>query len=96
MEKAKTVFEPCGPIPIHLSPDTSASRSPHWDTRPKRGNSSTKMRRDSSADPYSHLLTYYGLKDYDSALEWFRRAIDDRNLDALQTARLPNAWPELQ
>jgi hypothetical protein len=35
----------------------------------------------------SWFLAYYGLKEYDSAFEWWRRAIDDRNLNLLMTIR---------
>ena len=52
-------------------------------------------RRGVSTDPFLICKTYYGLKDYDPALEWLRRAIDDRNLLALMSARVPNAWPGL-
>jgi hypothetical protein len=40
-------------------------------------------------------LTYFALKDYDSTLEWLRRAIDDRNSLVLRIVRIPNAFPGL-
>jgi len=45
------------------------------------------MLRDPNADPYFVFFTYYGLKEYDAALEWLRRSIDDRSLTALATVR---------
>ena len=54
------------------------------------------LSRNSSGDPAVIFWTYYGLKDYDHALVWLRRAIDDRNSTILQQVRLPNAFPGLQ
>ena len=55
----------------------------------------TNILRDPSTDPGLIVLTYFALKDYDSALEWLRRAIDDRNSTMLMIVRLPNAFPGL-
>ena len=49
-----------------------------------------------NADPATIFWLYSGLKDYDHALEWLRRGIDDRNAGFLSFVRLPNAFPEIQ
>jgi TolB-like protein len=51
---------------------------------------------DAKADPVTIFWLYYGLKDYEHALEWMRRGIDDRNAGFLSFVRLPNAFPEIQ
>jgi len=55
-----------------------------------------ELSRDSDADSETIFWLYYGLKDYEHALEWLRRGIDDRNTTFLSFVRLPNAFPEIQ
>ena len=54
------------------------------------------LSRDSNADPETIFWLYYGLKDYEHALEWLRQGIDDRNLGLVGFVRLPNAFAEIQ
>ena len=96
MEKAKAVFEPVWAKYQHVAPRSSVSRSAHSATTRRRATLIKKMKADSGTDPYLIFLAYYGLKDYDSALEWLRRAIDDRNASVLQFIRLPNMYPGLR
>jgi hypothetical protein len=42
------------------------------------------MSGDSNSDPVWIFWTYYGLKDYNNALVWLRRTVDDRNPFILQ------------
>ena len=51
---------------------------------------------DGNAEPETIFWLYYGLKDYEHALEWLRRGIDDRNTTFIKFVRLPNAFPEIQ
>jgi tetratricopeptide (TPR) repeat protein len=55
-----------------------------------------EMSRDTNASPLSFFYAYYGLKDYDEALVWLRRAIDDHSPQLLPLVRIPNAFPGLQ
>ena len=50
---------------------------------------------DPKANPALVFLGYYGLKQYDKALVWVRRAIDERS-DLARSVRMPNAFPGLQ
>jgi Tfp pilus assembly protein PilF len=52
--------------------------------------------RDCEVNAAVCVLTYSALKDYDDALVWLRRGIDDRNQFILQAVRMPNALPGLQ
>src|SRR5262249_32927572 len=49
-----------------------------------------------SATAVLHAQAHRGLGEYDEAMKWLRRAVDERDLSVLETIRLPNANRELR
>ena len=54
-----------------------------------------QLARDPTANPYDVFQAYYALGEYDEALVWMRRVIDDRGV-IVAFLRLPNLYPGLQ
>jgi tetratricopeptide (TPR) repeat protein len=54
-----------------------------------------QLARDPTANPYDVFHAYYALGNYDEALVWMRRTIDDRGAH-VAFLRLPNLYPGLQ
>ena len=51
---------------------------------------------DPNVDASLCVLTYWALKEYDDALVWLRRGIDDRNPSVLVLIRMPKVFPGLR
>jgi len=94
-EKAKAAFDPVWTRYRHTFPEWLAPGLAAIGRENEARQLLTNMLSNPGADPFAILMTYFGLKDYDSTLEWLRRAIDDRNTAVLELVRLPNAFPGL-
>jgi len=95
VERAKAEFEPLWAEYQHTSPQSFGSLLGRLGYEAEAHALIADLSRDSNSDPAATFATYYGLKDYDNALVWLRKAIDDRS-GILTQVRVPNAFPGLQ
>ena len=96
LEKAKAEFEPLWSEYQHTPFGTLGFLLARLGHEAEARALVADLSRDSNADPETIFWLYYGLKDYEHALEWLRQGIDDRNLGLVSFVRLPDAFAEIQ
>ena len=94
-EKAKAAFEPLWAEYRYSAPEVFAPVLGRLGHQQEAKELAAQLARDATANPADVFLTYYGPGEYNDALIWMRRAIDDRGIIVI-FLRVPNLLPGLQ